>query len=86
MGFLFHRDVSWAKIFIRIGPRNTRKVHEIKKEFQTERLDIFVAKSGIMKIISDQGWIEPTSYADAFSVFAENNVIDAESVKRLKSA
>ncbi len=31
-------------------------------------------------IISDQGWREPTSYADAFSVLAENNVIDAESV------
>lgn len=31
-------------------------------------------------IISDEGWREPSSYADAFSVLAENSVIDTESV------
>lgn len=30
-------------------------------------------------IVSDEGWREPASYADAFSVLAENGVIDAES-------
>ena len=33
-------------------------------------------------IISDEGWREPASYADAFQVLAENKVLAAESLQR----
>ena len=62
-------------------------MHDIRSQRFIERtihILIEICFDIVHHIISDEGWREPISYADAFSVLAENGVIDTESATRYR--
>lgn len=69
-------DINYQKF---IGDIRSQRFIE-----RTIHIIIEICFDVVHHIISDEGWREPSSYADAFAVLAENKILDAEATARYK--